>query len=84
MKKAAVLSILLVAVQLAVVVIAEAQQPNQRYRVGYLSIRNKIARSEDAFRKRMYELGYIEGKNLVIDWRFAKGNTSLFQKFRPT
>jgi putative tryptophan/tyrosine transport system substrate-binding protein len=60
---------------------AEAQQPDQRYRVGYLSTRNEIARSEDAFRKRMYELGYIEGKNLVIDWRFANGKSSLFQKF---
>src|SRR5215470_13307213 len=59
----------------------EAQQPNQRYRVGYLSPRNEIARNEDAFRKRMHELGYVEGTNLVIDWRFANGKSSLFQKF---
>jgi ABC-type uncharacterized transport system substrate-binding protein len=61
--------------------LAQAQQPNQRYRVGYLSPRNEIRRNEDAFRKRMHELGYVEEKNLVIDWRFANGKSSLFQKF---
>lgn len=56
----------------------EAQQPKKVYRVGYISPRNKIERNEDAFRKRMHELGYIEGQNVVLDWRFASGKTTLF------
>ena len=27
----------------------------------------------DTFAPRMRELGYVEGKNLIIDWRFAEG-----------
>jgi putative tryptophan/tyrosine transport system substrate-binding protein len=57
---------------------AEAQQAGKVYRVGYISARDEIGRNEDAFRKRMHELGYVEGKNFVIDWRFASGKTSLF------
>jgi putative ABC transport system substrate-binding protein len=56
----------------------EAQQVGKVYRVGYISPRNKIGRNEDAFRKRMHELGYVEGKDLIIDWRFAGGKTALF------
>ena len=59
----------------------EPQQPGKIYRVGYISPRNEIGRNEDAFRKRMHELGYVEGKNLVIDWRLASGEISLFPKF---
>lgn len=57
---------------------AGAQQPRIVYRVGYISPRNEIGQNEDAFRKRMHELGYIEGKNSAIDWRFASGKTNLF------
>src|SRR5262245_65014905 len=57
---------------------AEAQQSGKIYRVGYISPRHEIARNEDAFRKRMHELGYVEGKNLNILWRFASGKRALF------
>jgi putative ABC transport system substrate-binding protein len=60
---------------------AAAQQPKKVYRVGYLSPRDQIGRNEDAFRKRMHELGYVEGQNFRIDWRFASGKTSLFSDF---
>ena len=63
---------------LALCVSAQAQQPTKVYRVGYLSPRNQIGRNEEAFRKRMHELGYVEGRNLIIDWRFADGKTNLF------
>jgi putative ABC transport system substrate-binding protein len=62
----------------ALCVSAEAQQPGKIYRVGYISPRNEIGRNENAFRKRMHELGYIEGKNLTIDWRLASGRQALF------
>ena len=78
MRKTGTLSILLVVVLLAVAGLAEAQQAAKVYRVGYMSPRNEIGRNEDAFRKRMHELGYIEEKNLKIDWRLANGKTALF------
>ena len=57
---------------------AEAQQSKKVYRVGYLSPRLGIEAREEAFRRSMGELGYVEGQNLVIEWRFAKGKNALF------
>jgi len=61
--------------------IAQGQQPKTLYRVGYLSPRSQVGRNEEAFRVRMRELGYIEGENIFIDWRFVSGKTSLFADF---
>jgi hypothetical protein len=63
MKKAAVLSILLVAVQLAVAVIAEAQQPKKVSRIGYVSSGTAASESHRAegIRLALRDLGYIEG-----------------------
>jgi len=75
MKKAAVLSILVVAMLLAVGVIAEAQQPKKIPRIGYLtgnSLSDLSARME-AFRQGLRELGYVEGKHIIIEWRSADG-----------
>jgi ABC-type uncharacterized transport system substrate-binding protein len=77
MKKAAASSILVSLVLLAVVVIAEAQQPKKVPRIGYLS----GASSENdkpliaAFRQGLRELGYIEGKDLVIEERYVVGQS---------
>ena len=62
----------------ALCVSTEAQQPVKVYRVGYISPRNQIGRNEEAFRKRMHELGYVEGKHFIVEWRFASGKTALF------
>src|SRR5262245_5109250 len=54
---------------------AEAQQPKKVPRIGYLgatSRSTKPARSE-AFRQGLSELRYVEGKNIVIEYRFAEG-----------
>jgi len=57
---------------------AEAQQPNKLYRVGYLSNAAEIRREqEEIFRQTLRELGYIEGQNLGIEWRFNKGKLEL-------
>jgi putative ABC transport system substrate-binding protein len=81
LKKVGCFSILVAAAVLIFAVIAEAQQPKKVYRVGYISPRNAMGRNEDAFRKRMHELGYVEGKSIVIDWRFASGKTNRFPDF---
>ncbi len=54
-----------------------AQQHNKIWRVGFLSPRRRpVFLDSDyygAFPQRMRELGYVEGKNLIIEWRFANG-----------
>jgi putative ABC transport system substrate-binding protein len=65
MKKAAVPSILIAVVLVAVAVIAEAQ-PKKVPRIGYLG--GSTSRI-DAFRQGLRELGYVEGKNIVIEGR---------------
>jgi putative ABC transport system substrate-binding protein len=53
-----------------------AQQQSKVWRVGFLAPRRPVALDSDvygAFPLAMRELGYVEGKNLAIDWRFADG-----------
>jgi hypothetical protein len=47
-----------------------AQQAGKIYRVGVLSVRGGMEERDEVFRKRLNELGYIEGKNLIVDWSF--------------
>jgi len=66
---------LLVGLILASVHLAEAQQPTKIPRIGYLQAppASAVATRTDAFRQGLRELGYVEGKNIVIEWRFAEG-----------
>jgi putative ABC transport system substrate-binding protein len=75
MKKNILLSILVVAVQLAVGAIAEAQQPARIPRIGILigSSASSFSARVETFRQRLRELGYVEGKNIVIEYRHAEG-----------
>ena len=77
MEKAGWSSILVVAVLLAVGVIADAQQPKKLPRIGFLSAASSSAISArvEAFRQGLRELGYVEGKNIFIEWRFAEGKS---------
>ncbi len=59
---------------LAASVPAEAQQPGKVYRVGYL-FRGIAARDKSllaAFQQGLQELGYLEGKNIVIEQRSSR------------
>src|SRR5215510_5110308 len=60
---------------LAVVQTVGAQQPKKVSRVGYLTVasRSTILARIDAFRQGIRELGYIEDKNIIIEWRFGEG-----------
>jgi putative ABC transport system substrate-binding protein len=74
MKRAAVLSILFVPVLLAVAVITEAQQTGKIFRIGFLdtSTASGMAVLVDAFRQELNKLGWVEGKNIAIEYRFAE------------
>jgi putative ABC transport system substrate-binding protein len=52
-----------------------AQQQGKVWRVGFLSGSSASLTSHNtaAFLKGMRDLGYVEGKNLVVEWRFADG-----------
>ena len=75
MKRAAVPSILVAVVLLAVGVTAEAQQPKKVPRIGYLSHADPATEStrSEAIRLALRELGYIEGQNIAIEYRYAEG-----------
>ena len=74
MKKARLLSILMAVALLAVAVIAKAQQPKKVPRIGFLdgSTASGMAVLLEAFRQEMSKLGWIEGKNITIEHRFAE------------
>ncbi len=61
---------------------AHAQQPGKIPRIGYLnaSSASSAASRVEAFRRGMRELGYVEGKNIVIEYRFAEGK---LERLRP-
>jgi putative tryptophan/tyrosine transport system substrate-binding protein len=54
---------------------AEAQQPTKVPRVGFLSATplSIISARIEALRQGLRELGYVEGKNIVMEWRSAEG-----------
>ena len=55
--------------------IAYAQQPKKVLRIGFLGATSPSIESTriEAFRQGMRELGYVEGKNIAIEWRWAEG-----------
>jgi putative tryptophan/tyrosine transport system substrate-binding protein len=71
--------IALSAIFLALCLPAAAQQPGKVVRIGYLdpSARAASAGRVDAFRQEMSKLGWIEGKNLEVEYRFAEHPTRL-------
>jgi ABC-type uncharacterized transport system substrate-binding protein len=66
---------LLTGLLLASVQFAEAQQPPKIPRIGYLtgSSDSAIAYRTEALRQGLNDLGYVEGENIVIEWRYADG-----------
>ena len=63
------------ALLLALCSLAQAQQPPKTPRIGFLGATSPstIRVRLEAFRKGLRELGYVEGKNLVIEYRYAEG-----------
>jgi len=76
--KKKITTIVLCVLPLALSFSANAQQARKVYRIGYLSNSVGIELREETFRQGLQKLGYVEGQNIVIDWRFTKGNGDLF------
>jgi putative ABC transport system substrate-binding protein len=69
------LSGLVLAILLAVVPLSHAQQAGKVYRIGTLDGSSASGRAHlwDAFRDGLRELGYVEGKNSVLEQRWGEG-----------
>ena len=53
---------------------AQAQQPTKIPRIGYLGGATGSGQARiEALRQGLRDLGYVEGKNIVIEWRYAEG-----------
>ncbi len=50
---------------------AEAQKAGKVYRIGYLHFRASPNATDEAFRQALRDLGWIEGQNIAIEYRWA-------------
>jgi len=55
--------------------VAQAQEPKKAPRLGFLGATSPsaVAARLDAFRQGLRELGYVGGKNIAIEYRYAEG-----------
>ena len=63
---------------------AEAQQAKKIPRIGYLAPGSRSSESIriEAFRQALHDLGYVERKNIIIEYRFAEGSSSASRSCR--
>jgi putative ABC transport system substrate-binding protein len=60
----------------ALCLLAEAQQPAKIPRIGYVSGTGDLSRRDpnvEAFQRGLQDIGYVEGKNILIEYRYAEG-----------
>jgi ABC-type uncharacterized transport system substrate-binding protein len=73
MARKTIIVILLVGLTLASVHLAESQQPGKIPRVGILFMGGRDQPHLEAFKQGLRELGYSEGKNIILEYRYAEG-----------
>jgi putative ABC transport system substrate-binding protein len=73
MKK--VLVSLLATLMLSSLYPVHAQQPGKVPRIGFLTSGAARRDSSEAFRQGLGELGYVEGKNVLIEYRYTEGGS---------
>src|SRR5215475_4614738 len=52
---------------------ADAQQPKKIPRIGFLSTAASPGTPYESFRQGLRDLGYLEGQNIAIEYRFGEG-----------
>ena len=57
----------------ALIVSADAQDTKKIPRIGFLAVFARVLATEQAFLQGLRDLGYIDGQNITIDYRFAAG-----------
>jgi putative tryptophan/tyrosine transport system substrate-binding protein len=55
--------------------LAQVQQPKKVARIGYIIGSSPNGVTTEAFRQGLRELGYVEGQNIVIEYRYAEGKS---------
>jgi putative tryptophan/tyrosine transport system substrate-binding protein len=73
--------VLLVCLAFAPVHLTEAQQTKRVPRIGYISTTGDPSvpgPQVEAFRQGLRDLGYIEGQNIVVEYRYAEGKNERF------
>jgi putative tryptophan/tyrosine transport system substrate-binding protein len=60
---------------------AQAQQVKKVARIGYSAGTSPGENNEEAFRQGLRGLGYVEGQNIVIEWRYAEGKPERTPEF---
>ena len=76
MMKRAALTVVLALGLLATPLAAEAQQAMKVYRIGVLGNENNPP--WDGFRRGLRDLGYVDGRNLSMEWRWSEGKPDRF------
>jgi len=63
--------------------LAEGQQPKKVPRIGFLAVSgdpNTPGPFVEAFRQGLRDLGYIEGKNILVEYRYPEGEPEAYPK----
>jgi ABC-type uncharacterized transport system substrate-binding protein len=57
--------------------VAQAEQQKKTARIGFLAINSASSTTvhAEAFRQGLRQLGYVEGQNIVVEWRYADGKS---------
>jgi ABC-type uncharacterized transport system substrate-binding protein len=79
--KAKILAYALLTFILTTIHVAEAQQPTKIPRIGFLTAGGAENPSTLYFRQGLRELGYIQGKNVLVEYRYAEGGSQQLSEF---
>ena len=60
---------------------AEVQQAKKIPRIGYVSGGNAKSPATDAFRQGLREIGYMEGENILVEYRYLEGKPDRVPSF---
>jgi putative ABC transport system substrate-binding protein len=78
-------AVVVIAMAMALLALADRATPQQArlYRIGFISVASApaMAARDQAFREALRELGYVDGQNITIEYRWADGKNELLPGF---